>query len=372
MVNKRPVLRVYTPIVDRSHVMVLKGETELYTSLRWQNCYSEAGEFEVRMPYRADMMALFKPFDIVELRRGVREKYAVVLYINAETRETGEMEITVRGRMLSWVLNWRFAYLENSAGGWRDIVINRTAPLAMTYLIYNCIEQHSSYVGTKTDFFGKDVINLYNETTGSYSAQEYIYDRETSVYDAVVDLAKQNNVGFWATVEDSTLAVHVMDYNEQNVRIGIEYGNVSSMNYTQSIDNYVNCICTQTAQSPYNISFGASDMYAIVKYVNTDDVDTGDDIIPDSVRMRAAKDRFAQNRQVESISVELAQTGLYYLEDYNIGDVVTVQSADFDIRAAFPVSSVTEVWEDGYSIQVQFGEAMLNSYKKLKNEVKKR
>ena len=64
------------------------------------------------------------------------------------------------------------------------------------------------------------------------------------------------------------------------------------------------------------------------------------------------------------------QTNLLYLTDYNIGDVVLLRMPEFGISESLPIFGAEEIWENGYSFNLQFGGAMTNAYKKLEYEVR--
>ena len=371
MIVERPELRVYDPYVDRNNIMIPKGAVEMYTSLRWGNAYNEAAEFEIHFPLRKEIVTMFDVFDIVQIMRPVREQYGIVLYTNIEIRETGEKEFIVKGRMISYVLKFRFSWynIENATGTgtMQHTTIDDTAPRIIRFLLRECINDHSTTLGRTTYLFGQEKLYVGTQVTGSYDEKTYEYQRTKSVYDAVCELAAGDELGFYMTLEDSVPGFYIYDYNNANVYFDLELGNIRAMNYTKSIDNYVSTVAIESANSYIDVwSGGGSDVRNVMQYMSTE-LSSGSTTME---RLYYARQQIMLNKPVDGISAEIIQNNRLYLRDYNIGDLIIVRIPELDATKTLPILGAEEVWENGYNFSLQLGEQIMNPYKKLRYEVK--
>lgn len=375
---KRPFLMIYRPVeTDEdgdSVIMRYKGMFDRYTSLRWQNCYSESGEFELHMPYTPDNLAMFDTFDIVKISRGVKEPYGIVVFVETVTDDRGFTNITVRGRMLSWVLYSRFVMSNNGAEDPVDAYhFSQTGtPYAiMSSIIAKCTNGNVWNEDNRL-FLGAGVVRE-NETTGTYDSEEYVTSCDKTVYDAIQELAKEHDIGFYVTItEENQMRFAVYDYNQTDVMFDLAGGNVSAMRVTKSIDNLITDVSVGSGTGTLEATSNAKDIYRIDRYVYTDEIGwTGNILDTIDKKRQFAKTKVALNKPVYVIDATVMPGNLVYLEDYAIGDVVRVYSAIHRQLIELPITGATEIWEDFYQIQVQFGEQMQTSYSKLKNNLER-
>ena len=99
----RPYLRVYAPfdynvITNKKEVMKLEAETDVYTSLQWQNCYNDAGILKYTCRIQKKPMNCFSPFKVIYINRPVKEPYGIIIYENVSINERGHKELTIRAK----------------------------------------------------------------------------------------------------------------------------------------------------------------------------------------------------------------------------------------------------------------------------------
>lgn len=372
----RPVLWAYCPMQeqeDGSHTpLYYKGMFDGYYSLRWQNCYNDSGEFELHMPYSPENLKLFDVFDIVKIARPVKEQYGIVVNVETDTDERGFTNIAVRGRMLGWMLNFRFVLSTNVTGSPPFEADYTGKPQSIVRSILLDCTDGIATSGDKSRMLFGTTINVVDQTAREYEQVEYVSNCDKAVYDALQEIAKEHEIGFFATLDDTPqLSVGLYDYAETDIKFDLMGGSVSRMRVTKSIDNLVTDIGIESARGLVEATTEKTDIHRIDRYVNTDGV--GDSSIPGNVQKLAyAKSKIALNQPVYAIDATIIPGGLRYLEDYTIGDIVRVHSALHGQTVQMPITSVTEVWEDFYSVQVQFGEQMQTGYGKLKNNLMRR
>lgn len=372
---ERPFLKVYRPMETGSDNQKIplqyKGMFDSYTSLRWQNCYSDSGEFEIHMPYRPEYLELFDVFDIVKINRPVKEPYGIVVYVETVTNELGFTELAVRGNMVSYLLYFRFV-MPNTQEAPYNYEYTGKPDVILTRILYNCTDG-ATWMTDCRRFFGAGIA-VTSELNNTYADKEYISNCDKTVYDAAQELAKEANLGFCATIDDQNqLAITIYDYQQTNVQFDLFSGNVSQMRVTKSIDNLVTDVSTEGGTGALTQTSTAQDIYRIDRYVNTDEIAyTGSTLETNQKKTAFAKTKITLNKSVYAIDATIFPGGIAYLDDYTIGDLVQVYSGVHRVSVSMPVIGVTEIWEDFYSIQVQFGEQMQTGYGKLKNNLIRR
>lgn len=368
----RPYLRVYAPfdynvITNKKEVMKLEAETDVYTSLQWQNCYNDAGDFEIHMPYTKETYELFSPFKVIYINRPVKEPYGIIIYENVSINERGHKELTIKGKMpkpcatfrgirtagISWVANNKPIRLINAL-----VSENTQVPISGNY---------------RLSFLGKPIETL-DRTSATYDDLPYSYllTGET-LYDEITTLCKGYDIGFYATVNMNTMQIRFIEYDyntNNNVLFNIELGNVLNLNVTRSIDNLINGYFFYDGSLANGLQTGsvgsANDICRIERKVDVPFTDTTDF---NSVAHTYCRDKLSRNYMAHEVEADITQTNKFYTEDYNIGDIVKMGIKELGISASYPITSVREIWEQGYKIEVGFGQRMLTAYQKMKNGV---
>ena len=75
--------------------------------------------------------------------------------------------------------------------------------------------------------------------------------------------------------------------------------------------------------------------------------------------LERGKEKAADYVKIESIEAEVEDTNFIYKEDWDLGDLVTVQKSEWEITLNVRITEVQEVYEDGgVSITPTFGDAL--------------
>ena len=361
----QPALRVFNPFTRTTEgikTMTLLWETNLYTSLQWQNCYNGAGEFEIHMPYSQKAFELFSPFHIVHIDRPVREPFGIIVYENVLINEQGHKELTVKGKMLSCVLSFR---------GMRTDGYTSPVPCKPVTLIRALIDANVRVPGGGNyllSFLGKRV-SIGNLATSNYSLIPYDYTLTgETLYDEIVTLCNSYDIGFYVSIDTSNMQLQftTFDYKtNSNIVFSIELGNVINMNLSKSIDNLVNGYFFNAGNltlHTHGIN-GAEDIRRIERRVDVPFTDTTDFY---SASMTYCRDKLANHYMSQELEADVSQTNKFYTKDYNIGDIVKLELPELGISTTYPITSVREIWEEDYKIEVGFGKLMLTAFQKMK------
>ena len=366
----KPYIRVYTGWdVSNEKAMILRGETEMYSSLRWGNCWSTPGEFEVHLyPTKNNLSLCISPFDVVELCKGKyppRERFGIVLAVNYPKNSEGTA-IVVRGKMLSALLGFRRVGEPKVSG-------TVSVPAVASALIKDTCHIANTASTKKRTFFGRETVRVLNNSvvTAEY---DYEYDLAKTALEWLEEICATEHVGFWSTYdfEDTILAIGLEDFKANPGMANVQMGDWASVSVTKSIDSAVNRV-VNVAENSTNFA-----QEIVVKGSRKGSRGTSEDIYSIEapyLRSISTYNHFGGyegDNDVESVEPEMSCGPYVYIRDYAVGDVCGVRVPQMGISAELPITSVTEVWEESYSVDVTFGEKQKGVFKKLKKEIKRR
>lgn len=296
---------------------------------------------------------------------------------------------------LKGILNYRIAHPTDSAGGltWTD----KQQSQVMTWLCYdNLVKQTRDtdryfWNSTKTKnmlFTAGTTPNLFGEII------TFKVDWNTGyIGDTIVDVAKMYAAGGfpigWNVYIKSDFTQFVMDTyqgvsrtTEQTalppVVFSEEYGNIKDAEYTFSIKDWRNVAymtwnngtadqstATTNAAAGTTISFNRKEIIISSSKTTTNEV--------------TAEGRSELNKRpyVESFTAEIinnTNTMSTYGTDWNLGDIVTIQSKsivkDAVVTVHAQITQIEEIYDAGeYSINATFGEGKLSFVKLIKNAI---
>lgn len=366
--STRPLLRVYNGWdYVNSLPMVLKGETGLYSSLRWENRWNTPGEFEIHLLPEKNNLDLFETFDVVELRKeefSSRESFGVVIAINVIKNPSGS-EIVVRGKMLSWILGLRRV---------AEIGSVTKASSIMCSIANGAFRKMNSTTKQNRYIFGKSI-----KTTNESESEEgflYKYDVEKTALAWIEEISNETGIGFCAVVDfpDKTFRFRVQDFKANPTMINIRMKDCVTMSATKSIDNLVNTVVEIIDADTY-VSPESYEVYVVARRKN--DGTARDIRESEAPYIRDNKSggsfgAYSECVEVSNIEVELSSVGYVYGRDYALGDVCRVYVTEMGMETELPIMAVTEVWEEHYSATVTFGEKQKNVFEKMRKDAKRR
>ncbi len=363
---ERPTLFLYKGYdVATKTPMILKYETNLYTSLQWENCFNDSGSIEIHMPFAVKAYEMFEPFTIIKLDRNVKENLAIVIYRSVSIDEKGHTELTIKAKTLSYVLTFR---------GMRThgfVVDGEMLPTKVFDAVYRLLRTNTGAEGLT--IFGR-MVNLEHEQgfENNDIGYNYNYSGQT-LYDSIAKLCKGFSKGFYMMCSPKeTFPARLRLYQQKennNIEFNLNSGNIISLNISSGIDNYVSGYFFNDGYPLFcgGVNANDEDIYRIERaFTIPGDVaaDTSGDGYGAS-RNYCRNQIIAQHPMTNEIVADVTQTNKHYLTDYSLGDIVPVKIDELGISAQYPIVSVREIWEERYKIEAGFGERMLTMWQKI-------
>lgn len=363
---------IYTP--DRVPV----GLIEAYTSMIWTRRYYTAGAFELTMPFSSICK------DLVTERLVVKGSEAgIIENINiAQDAKTGENVFKCSGRFLPGYFDRRILYGVNSYTG--------TPEDAMRYLV------------TKNAISGDRAIPglTVAASTGLTGSVAYV-NQNANLLTELAALAEAYGLGFRVGFSTSGLTFRIFAGKDRSVDQSTNpraifsraFENILKQEYdgsTKAVKNYA------YVDGKYTVTYKVHDVtsntdndvtveYALARAVGTATgrdrreihVDAGDvtkndaGTILTAAQRNAAMDAAGAAQYVAATQAFEAdvdpQGNLVYGTDYDLGDIVTVESRELGMRINARITEVKEVYEEsGLSLTLTLGYGLPNFAKTVR------
>jgi len=160
------------------------------------------------------------------------------------------------------------------------------------------------------------------------------------------------------------------DINSRAI-FALEYDNIQEQELVESKMNYANvAIVAGQGSGADRALVQVGDTTGLDRFelfVDARDIENDDDL------PFRGQEKLAEMQEVKTFETEIAPDGnLVYEEDYNIGDLVTVQNKKWNITLDARINDITEVYEvDGFSLSATFGNNIPTQMSVLKQALDK-
>lgn len=163
--------------INNSEFTAIGSITE-YTEAIWPDRYNEYDSFEIHAPITAKNTELFQKNNVI-WNKG--KNAAIVEIITCELKDTGERQYTIKGRTLEAILDSR-----------------------IVWDVYNCTNKYTSTI--MYDLVNENCVNPSNSVRkipylycaeDAYLGKQISYqESDSTVYEALVDLSQEAEIGF--------------------------------------------------------------------------------------------------------------------------------------------------------------------------------
>ncbi len=368
-----PVLSFYT--YDLEYI----GTIGTYTSLQWENKMHSAGDIEIHIPipYFNILGSTVSLDCFVKIERGVKEAYGVIHYIELSEDGTGKEECTIKGKTLSYLWSWRtpsLRYADEYASG--SIKITKRNAFAN----FKTITESSYRVPGQSQFVDNlkfwDGITYVDKTDGS------MYGFESSISDThsiLENYCKGAGLGYYCVpnvLSSGTKMIITVYTPQDNNRAIFDFarGNISKLTYSRANDgekngyyylkkNENNIIENGKVVTTYNYDNILSNIGSRPKIVYCGSFESAEEAAAEG------KKKMTDLTATESADGEIEIKYYDYIDDFNVGDIVTVAHSEWGISFKKVIYSVKETWENTYKCTATFGEPQDIVYKKLKKQL---
>lgn len=360
-------------IFDRD--LNFKGIIEEFSSLRYVRKYYERGEFELQCDLTLDALILLKRENIIYIKGDVEAAY--IEYINLKKDDEGKEIIVVKGKFLTGYFDRRIV--------WGTEIINDTAENAMRQLVYhNCINPIDTNRAISNLSLGE--LNNFTEVVNYQVSYANLGDEIESL-STISDLG--HRVKF--DISNRKLIFEVYKGLDRSINQSVnpraifskEFENVIAQEFTDSLNNYRNVALIggigeglDRKLAVVGSAAGLDRFEIFADQRSLSNVDEDNNSISDAdytnlliekgnEALAAAKEIFTFDSTINSNS------NLKYKVDFDLGDIVTCRSKQWNLVVNARITEIEEVYEeDGQSINVTFGNSVPTLIKKLKQKMR--
>ena len=339
-------VRIYTASMDFS------GIVDNFSSLQWNRKYSEPGSFELHCPITEANTALLHRGSLV-WKKGAKEA-GVIEYLKME-ETANKAEITAKGRFLSSYMDRRLirpfyaCYGKKAEIAIREIYSN-AEPIPLVEL-----GEVQGYMETVT--FQATYQNLLAKVEEICSGMATGFRFRPDFVNKKIVFELYRGLDHSVTQSD-----------RERVIFSDSFANLNSATYEENEQIYKN-ICYVGGQGEGSdrtiVEVGDTNSTGLERresFLSATDV--RNDSISDSQYKEALKQRgnaaLSNSILASSFDASVNPNGNFrYLEDYDLGDIVTVQKEAYGITQNLRITEISEVYENGiYKIEPKFGEGL--------------
>lgn len=377
----------YAEIYD-STTFKLLGVVDVFKSFIWHTCYYSTGDFEIYCQETESNVNLLKMGRWITIPND--DNVAIIESIQTTyTAQDGRM-LVVTGRMATSVLERRIIYKRYGTSYIvNPTIINGNVQKAIAQLIdesfINPIDSQRKWESLITEIASSSDAVLTNDD-GIPAQRQVTYD---NLLEYVEKLLQEYSLGARAIIKDYKICYQ--QYVGKNVPIifSTEFDNLVSSEYTESDTEYRNVGLVageeQTEEQEnedgtttekkwrqttliYGTQFSGFDRREV--YIDGSSIsrtyedDNGEeqeytDAEYQSLLRSFGKNELAGMKKIKSLTgaINVTTAGIDIRDDYNLGDLVTIQDRKLNVYSESRILEATEVQdENGYSIDLVYGE----------------
>lgn len=330
--------------------LIFLGVVEDFKSLIWTRKYYEPGNFELHAAGTDKNVQLLQAGNIIA-KRGAKEAGIIEEYTDQEGSSTNQ--IVRKGHFLGSYMSRRILhYTHNFNGTYED---------GMRYIEQNVETIPLLELGEKC---GDAAQVCYQATWKNAGTLLTKLSKSSGLGNGIRPDFKQKKLFF-----DVYKGVdHTIQQKENpHVVFSKQYENLNDVTYTYN-DNkygtvfYIGGEGEGEERKIVRLAMGEESGEEL-REVFIDAKDIRQEELSDSeyeeALLERGKEKAADYVKIESIEAEVEDTNFIYKEDWDLGDLVTVQKSEWGITLNVRITEVQEVYEDGgVSITPTFGDAL--------------
>lgn len=339
----KPIIKLF----DKTFTLV--AIIDVYQGASFEHNLYQAGTFTITINYNIPNAKLFERGLFVQFGDNPYD-FGEIISVNNTIGPDGKGSefINVTGYDARYLFKRRVIKNLNNNDTWS---MTAKGELCMRNLV---ADQCGINAETKRQLPITNTIPLAADTIGStYSVSESF----SNLYDVLVTIATQSEIGWAVLFENGTLTLHVYKGSDlsSSVQFSTDFESLANGNYKDSSESFANSIYiggkgTGSERDIYEGEDGTPEgIDRFEAYDNQSSMTTEDEYEAEALSV------LAQYGQTISMSgAGLAKCPYIFREQYNIGDIIKLS---FSGKSAnVPILSVTEVWQwNKYNLSFNFG-----------------
>jgi hypothetical protein len=352
------------PIRILSSALELKGEVDNYLSLSFSRGYHLPGEFQLVLNRKVQNAGQLDINNLIMLGANT-EKVGIIRHKEIKAGERGEEMLTIKGYALGTILRQRITI--PAVGEAYDIQEANAETVMKHYVRRNCLQ----IPGMEFPFL---VIGDDQQRGEIIKWQS----RYKNLCDELEQISTLTSLG-WHIYPDFHSRKWIFDiYNGRDFSAGQqlnppvifshEFDNIKSQEFIDSLVGYGTyaIVAGRDEGADREVVMLGSDATGLdrhVIFVDARDVQDTDDL------PGRGEAKLAEHQRVVSFQAEVLTQGPFkYQQDWDVGDIVTVQNKDLNLTMDTRITEVTEIYEPGgFRLNVIFGNSLPTLSQKLKS-----
>lgn len=377
----------YVEVYDSTTLRLL-GVVDVFKSLIWRTCYYTTGDFEIYCLETDNNVNLLKigrwitipQDDNVALIESIQTTY---------TAQDGRM-LVVTGRMATCILDRRIIYKRYGTSYIvYPTVINGNVQQAINSLISDCfinpIDSQRRWETLMTEI-GVSSSAVLTGDDGTPAERQVTYKNLKEYVEA---LLQEYNLGAMVKFNGSKLSYYQYVGSKIPFIFSTEFDNLTSSEYLENDTEYKNVALvagqeeqiekenadgttTTSTKRQTTLIYGSQysgfarrevyiDGSSISKTYEDEqgEEQTYSDAEYQSMMRSYGKNELSTMKRIKSLTgaINVTTAGLEFRNDYNLGDIVTIEDKRLDVYSESRILEVTEVQdENGYSVDLVYGE----------------
>lgn len=358
------------PIRIFNKELELLGEIDNYESLIFNRRFSRIGEFELYINMNKNNVDKLQVDNII-LIGNKKNKAGIIMHKENTYDENGEITDTllIKGITLNGIVGKRIIVPE--PGEVYSIATGSTENIIKTFVDKNCVNP----IDIKRKF--PKLIISENKNRGIHDKWRSSYE---NLSDKITEIAEYAQMGHIVYLDYHTrqLVFDVLEGRNLTVEqeklppviFSTKFDNINSRHYIESSLNYKNvayCGGRGSEEDRLVQQVGQAEGFDRAEtYIECSEVETVEDLKTEGLQ------KLNDFKKVHSFEVQVNPYGSFrYEEDYDLGDIVTIQDTKIGVTMNARMVDIREIYEDIFTIEITFGTNIPTFLDNIRKEIKR-
>ena len=306
-----------------------------YKSVRWLRTYNDLGQIEIEMPFDKEVFSIIKEFTLIFNKEA--DEWGIVLSKKVTCDDVGDITLVIGGCSLNYLLTMRVA--------------NYTGTSTLKSIITGFINNNFINPSDTNRKINLVLGNMDLKNNPSLTVELDYSD----VFSLIKELSQLYNVGFniKCDIDNKQFVFNLYEGVERkDVVFSQGYSNVKEQEYFFDSQAYKNTCFVDIDGNITTVNSSNKGLSRFETYT------TGQTDVSATETGRIFLNDYKKTESFDTV-IDTASPQFIYLQDWNIGDIVTTKNSDIDVVIQKNILEIEEYYDDtGRNITVNFGDKM--------------